>query len=119
MTQEHKSYEVVRQDLGGIRSETLNDYNIGWEQPTPGEVRILIEYMGQLVGKNKLTGQEIADLVGVNSRNVRKWTAPETTSNFTRIPYAAWRLLLLHAGIVQLKSSMASSTDQKNCADHA
>ena len=104
MAENHAHYKVLRKDLSGIRSSTLLSFDQGWEQPTPDEVRKLIEYAGRCVEKEKLTGKEVANITGVNPRNVRKWSAPENTSNFVRIPYAAWRLLLLHAGIVELKT---------------
>lgn len=104
MIEQHPPYHVIRKDLGGIRSETLVAFDQDWQQPASNEVRALIQYLGRCAGKDKLTGLEVANLAGVNPRNVRKWTAPEDTSNYVRIPYAAWRLLLLHAGVVQLQT---------------
>ena len=99
MNDQFTHYRVNRKDLGGIRNTTLRAYVDDWEQPTSAEVRALIEHLRK-VRTEKITGQIIANLVGVNPRNVRKWSAPEDTSNHVRIPYAAWRLLLLYAGIV-------------------
>lgn len=90
--------------MNNIRPETLLPYSQGWESPTPDEVRALIEYAGQVTGKNKLTGSEVARLAGIrDARTIRKWTAPQDAKNHTPIPYAAWRLLLLYAGLVELE----------------
>lgn len=59
-----------------------------YEPPTSNQVRILLKQLN-------LTGAEAADIVGVHSRTVRKWTADESTANHRAIPYAAWRLLLI------------------------
>lgn len=100
---ESAQYKVARKDLARIRSATLLPFGQGYEPPTPDEVRALLVIAGHVAGKDKLTGSEAAQLVGVNPRNVRKWTAPCDSSNHVQIPYAAWRLLLLHAGIVDLE----------------
>jgi len=96
---EQAKYNVTRKDLNNIRAATLLPYNEGWEQPTFEEVRAVIALAGQHIGKEKLTGKQIANLVGVNPRNVRKWTAPPETSNHIAMPYAAWRLLVIFCGI--------------------
>lgn len=62
--------------------------------PTWSDVRSVIQQTG-------LTGSQIADLLGVGSRTVRKWTSPPGTANHTEIPYAAWRLLLVAAKLVE------------------
>jgi len=41
-----------------------------------------------------LTGSVVGQLLGVDPRTVRKWIGGER-----EIPYSAWRLLLLHAGL--------------------
>lgn len=64
-----------------------------YREPSWLDVRALIQQMG-------LTGSQVADLVGVGSRSVRKWTSPPETANHAPIPYAAWRLLLIAAGLV-------------------
>lgn len=85
-----------------ISPETLNKPNNGWVRPTPLEVRALIVYLGAQQGKEKLTGSEIANIVGADPRSIRRWTAPVDSSNSKNIPYAAWRLLLLSAGLVDV-----------------
>lgn len=85
-----------------LREETLNKFDGGFEQPTPDEVRTLIRYLG-------MTGSQVCAFVGVkNNRTVRKWqetkatldNSEEINRNKNDIPYAAWRLLLLRAGLV-------------------
>ena len=70
-----------------IRKETLCPYSAGWEQPTGQEVRELLKMAS-------LTGSMAADIVGVNSRTIRKWTGEEQ-----RIPYSAWAILVEVAGL--------------------
>lgn len=47
------------------------------------------ERLRELMKKHGLTGSKVAEIVGVNSRTVRKWTGGERG-----IPEPAWRLLL-------------------------
>ena len=72
-------------ELDGIRSTTMLLYtHPDYTPPTPDEVKALLKDM-------KLTGKEAAKILGVSSgRTIRKWTG-----GTTKIPYAAWRLLLL------------------------
>ena len=53
-------------------------------KPTADGLRALMKQKG-------LTGARAAEIVGVNSRTIRKWTGGERA-----IPEAAWRLLLLY-----------------------
>lgn len=98
---ESASYTVKRKDLHGIRNTTLDLYGTGWAQPTPEEVRALIVLLGEKTGREKLSGSQVARLAGIkDARTVRKWTAPIDAKNYTPIPYAVWRLLLVYGGIV-------------------
>ena len=49
----------------------------------------------------RLTGSALARVTGVTPRTVRKWMAPPGVENHAPMPYAAWRLLLIEAGIVK------------------
>lgn len=49
----------------------------------------------------RLTGSALARVTGVTTRTVRKWLAPPGVENHAPMPYAAWRLLLIEAGIVK------------------
>lgn len=55
--------------------------------PNKNEFRTVTQTLG-------LSGAETGALLGVTSRAVRKWIGGESD-----IPYSAWRLLLLHAGL--------------------
>jgi DNA-binding transcriptional regulator YiaG len=65
-----------------LAPESLAKFSEGWVTPTPDEIR----EAKRLSGK---TGSELASLLGVDGRTVRKWIGSET-----KIPYAAWRLWL-------------------------
>ncbi len=70
-----------------------------YQRPTPEELSALIKIMGW-------SQNDVAELVGVNydpkrgSSTVRRWKAPVEKPDHRDIPNAAWRLLLLHSGIV-------------------
>jgi hypothetical protein len=50
-----------------------------------------------------LTADKVATLVGMtDGRAVRRWLAPEDSKTHAQIHYAAWRLLLMEAGLVAL-----------------
>lgn len=40
------------------------------------------------------------------SNTVRRWLLPHDNANSRQIPYAAWRLLLLHSGVVSLDDEL-------------
>jgi hypothetical protein len=84
-----------------VRSETLRAFP-SWEPPTPDEIREVFTLAGEKRGLKKLTGAQVADLVGASStgagigkgsRTVRKWVGGES-----RIPYGAWAILCAEAG---------------------
>jgi DNA-binding transcriptional regulator YiaG len=55
--------------------------------PTPAEFRAVNQLLG-------LTGSQAGTLLGVTSRAIRKWIGGESD-----VPYSAWRLLLIEAGL--------------------
>lgn len=74
-----------------IKQQSLKPfYHPDYQAPTTEELRGLMKDCGW-------TGAKVGALVGVDSRTVRRWTGGERP-----IPYSAWRLLLLHAGVVEL-----------------
>lgn len=82
-----REYRQVRssEDFPGIRPQVLLDYSDpDYVSPTPSEIKHVLVSIG-------LSGSKAADLLGVNSRTVRKWTGGEQ-----RMPYSAWKLLLLN-----------------------
>ena len=58
-----------------------------YRAPTKDEFRSVTQTLG-------LTGSMVGALLGVTSRAVRKWIGGES-----EVPYSAWRLLLIHAGL--------------------
>lgn len=62
-------------------------------QPSWLDIRTVIQRIG-------LTGSETATLVGVAPRTVRKWMSPPDSANHTPMPFAAWRLILIAAHLV-------------------
>lgn len=80
-------YRRVRssEDFPGIRPQVLLDYSDpNYVSPTSDEIKRVLTY-------NRLSGSGAASLLGVNSRTIRKWTGGEQ-----RMPYSAWKLLLLN-----------------------
>jgi hypothetical protein len=67
--------------------------------PSPSDVRAVIDMLG-------LTADQVAALVGMkDGRAVRRWLASEGSKTHAQIDYAAWRLLLIEAGLVVLRRS--------------
>ncbi len=75
--------------------------------PTPVEVDALTKLMGW-------SQNDTAKLVGVTynpkkgSSTIRKWRAATTSDDYREIPYSAWRLLLLYAGVVSVEEGVAA-----------
>lgn len=70
-----------------------------YRQPTAADVRAVIDMLG-------LTADQVAALVGMKGgRAVRRWLAPADSKTHAQIDYAAWRLLLIEAGLVGRPSS--------------
>ena len=67
--------------------------NICYRPPSPEDVRFVIKSLN-------LTGSQIGVIMGVDSRTVRKWVSPISASTRCKIPYSAWRLLLIYGRFV-------------------
>lgn len=81
--------------VGCLRTTTLLPFESSdYTPPNCDEVRSLIR-------KHSLTGTDVAKLLGVNPRTVRKWQTC-TGPNATDIPYSTWRLLLILVGEVSV-----------------
>lgn len=73
-----------------LRPATLARYDSGhYQPPTAADVR-------KLLASQRWTGSQAGEIAGVDSRTVRRWTGGDF-----QIPYAAWRLLLQDAGLVE------------------
>ena len=77
------------------RLYTDNEY----QAPEPEEVNQLIKLAGW-------SQNDAAKLVGVNwdtkkgSSTIRKWKSDKAKKDYREIPYSAWRLMLIYAGVV-------------------
>jgi hypothetical protein len=67
-----------------------------YNTPNPEELRDFLERHG-------LSGANAGRLVGVDSRAVRRWTAPPEQPGARSIPWAAWMLLRLYTGEMTLE----------------
>lgn len=86
MSEEHGVYKV--EGRTEVRKEArLPCASSRYRSPTKDEFRTVTQTLG-------LTGSMVGSLLGVTSRAVRKWIGGES-----EIPYSAWRLLLIHAGL--------------------
>lgn len=86
MSEERSSYKVEGQTE--VRKEArLPFVSSRYRAPTKDEFRSVTQQL-------RLSGAEVGRLLGVHGRTVRKWIGGET-----EIPYSAWRLLLIRAGL--------------------
>lgn len=73
-----------------------------YQSPTPEEV-------GQLIKLAGWSQNDAAKKVGVKSdpkkgsSTIRKWKSNKAREDHRSIPYSAWRLMLLEAGVVELE----------------
>ena len=86
MSEDQEPYRV------GRRSEPRRETRLPFASsryvaPSKDEFRTVTQTLG-------LTGPAVGSLLGVSSQTVRKWIGGES-----EVPYSAWRLLLLHAGL--------------------
>ena len=75
-----------------LRPETLLKFTEGFIQPSANEVRLIVKLSGK-------TGSILGNLLGVDSRTIRRWTGGER-----EIPYTAWRLMLLLAEKIHVQN---------------
>src|SRR5690349_3926676 len=86
MTEERATYRV--EGRTEVRKEARLPFaSSRYRAPTKDEFRTVTQTLG-------LTGSMVGSLLGVTSRAVRKWIGGES-----EVPYSAWRLLLIHAGL--------------------
>ena len=90
MTERQAEYRVPGQTQ--IREGALLPFaDPRYQDPTGDEVREALRRAG-------LTGAAAGELLGVSGRTIRKWIGEER-----KIPYSAWRLLLMLTGLVDDK----------------
>lgn len=73
----------------GLQVGTLYPYaDPQYRHPSPADVRAVLAY-------GELSSESAAKIVGVTGRRtIGKWASGQR-----KIPYAAWRLLLIHVGL--------------------
>jgi hypothetical protein len=84
--------DQVRQELALDRPGLFDQYSPDWQPPSVAEFRELLRVAG-------LSGSQAGLLVGVEQRRIRKWAGGEG-----EVPYAAWRLLSIYAGLAEAPS---------------
>lgn len=94
MTETRTGYAVSGQPNGPSENTLLLYDSPLYSQPSQQDVRAVIQQIN-------FTGSQVANLVGVHPRTVRKWVSLPETANHAPIPYAAWRLLLIAARLAE------------------
>lgn len=108
---------VYSVDRNGVLPDTLEAFknhptarpysDAQFRLPTPAEFYRLKEIVGW-------SQTQIAKMVGVSydgkkgSAMVRKWGTDVSNKEHRSIPYAAWRLLLLYAGVVSVDDGLCA-----------
>lgn len=88
----HKNENLVNGWIAGmLPAEVLSADPNQWRAPNHHEMAHIVG-LGSFTG---ITGEKAAELTGVCSQNVRKFTAREGANTRQRISYAAWHLLLI------------------------
>lgn len=111
---------VAFYDTGGSLPSSLDGFknrpcalpygNTAYVPPTPQEVDRLIKLAGW-------SQTSAARLVGVTynpkkgSSTIRKWRTNVDKDDHREIPYSAWRLMLLYAGVVSVEDGLTSGID--------
>ncbi len=94
------------------RACSLPANHADYAAPTPDELGALIAIMGW-------SQSDVAKLTGVSynvkkgSPTVRRWKAPADKPDHRDIPYSAWRLLLLYAGVVAIDEGLRAIDDRQ------
>lgn len=107
-------------DTGGVLPNSLDAFKNracslpfgkdGYAPPSPQEVDRLIKLAGW-------SQSRVARLVGVTynpkkgSSTIRKWRTAVENHDYRQIPYAAWRLMLLYAGVVSADDGLQDGLD--------
>lgn len=78
-----------------------------YQPPTPEEVDALVKLAGWSQNDAaKLTGVTYNPKKG--SSTIRKWRANSHSTDYREIPYSAWRLFLLYAGVVSVADDLVA-----------
>jgi hypothetical protein len=112
MSEEKATYQIVGDDRLTLKEmKTWPSARLytdpRYVQPSPEQLKQLQLFAGW-------SQTDVASLAGVvfdpdkGSSTVRRWRAPVKNSQHRDISYAAWRLLLIHAGVVTAPLSVPS-----------
>lgn len=85
MSETRKPYQV-KNIAREIRPAALAPFE-AWSAPTPGEIRAALQAAGW-------TGEMCGKKLGINPRTARRWLGGEVD-----IPYAAWSVICVEAGL--------------------
>ena len=109
MTEARANYEVSNQVGFTLPSLAKRDCARPFADPkycppTPEEVSGLIVLAGWSPKKTALLAGGACTDKGAPA--IRKWKQPAGSREHREIPYAAWRLMLLHAGVVEFEKDI-------------
>lgn len=102
MSEEKKVYRAGPGDIVPLleQSGALCEFGDNYRQPTPEQIKALRTYLGlSQIAFAKLVGVTYKE--GKGSQTIRKWETPEGQTEHRKIPYSAWRLLLIAAGLIE------------------
>lgn len=89
---DEETWTFIRSDLLGMiglgRPGLFSSYSDKWQPPTLGEYKELLRLID-------LPSSHGSNIVGIDPSEMRKWSLMEG-----KVPYWAWRLLSIYAGIV-------------------
>jgi len=89
------THAEVQPNLERIKSSAslLEFADNRYTPPSPDEIKQVIDYVG-------LSSLQLGKELGIkDGRTVRRWKSGDA-----KMPYAAWRLLLVKAGLVQIET---------------
>jgi hypothetical protein len=84
------------------RKSSMKAFDHGYAPPSPREIREAMK---------DYTSIDIASMVGVDERTVRRWKLDESKTSYRTIPYSAWRLFLILDGVVPAAVSDEAITE--------
>lgn len=93
MSDTHPSYGAQKMLVTKHDPECQPYESDTYTPPTPDQMRAVLSH------RDHWTGSIAGKKLGVDARTIRKWIGGET-----KIPYAAWRLLLALKGIIKIET---------------
>lgn len=104
MSEQHADYNVENATERITEAALLPFTDDRYEHPTAADVRAL-------KALSRLTGRQLCLLAGVEDlRTWRRWSQEEGEKGARKIPYSAWRLLLIELNLVDnARGSLAAA----------